>query len=142
MKIRESVLALGVFLAASATLKADELKPEASAVRPAAREAMRYEAVAQEYRVRAGQYEAGVVPINVVLQSNTRWLQASLRIGVPNAASGYDARAREIETLALRKLERGSGSQRELAEAREARLDALLKRSLDHSATAPSATAP
>ncbi len=134
MEIRIQVAILcTLFLAAPTILKADELKPESPAAPAAVRDAMRLEAAAQEFAERIDQYEAGKVPVNVVLQSNSRWLQASLIAGPPNAAVDYDHRARSIESLARRKLELGAGSRPELAQAKEARLDVILRNLLGHS---------
>ena len=88
---------------------------------------MRREAAIQEYEARIAEYKAGRSPANVALQANRRLLQALLATDSPNAAIQYDRRASEIETFAQKNLELGTGTKQEVAQAKSARLDAILK---------------
>lgn len=88
---------------------------------------VRREAATQEYEARIAELKAGRSPATVALQSNRRLLQVSLAADSPNAAIQYDRRAYEIETIAMKNLQLGTGTEREVAQAKAARLDAILK---------------
>jgi hypothetical protein len=88
---------------------------------------VRREAATKEYASRIAEFEAGKSPVNVVIQSNNRLLHASLCTGAPNAAVEYDRRASRIEGFAQKNLDLGVGTIQEVALAKSARLDAMLK---------------
>lgn len=87
----------------------------------------RRDAVTQEYEARVVEFKAGRSPVNVVLQANQKLLRSSLAADSPNAAINYDRRAAEIEAFAQKRLELGVGVKQEVAQARFARLDNLIK---------------
>ena len=88
---------------------------------------MTREAATQEYEARIAEFKAGRSPANVVLQANRKLLHASLATDSPNAAIEYDRRASAIEAFAQKNLELRTGTRQELAQAKSARLDAMLK---------------
>ena len=67
------------------------------------------------------------MPASVVLRANRKLLYASLMTDASNAALEYDRRASEIEAFAIRNLELGTATQQDVAQAKSARLDAMLK---------------
>ena len=93
----------------------------------------RLQAATKEFAARIAEYRGGRSPINVVLQSNQRLLKAALDAHVPNAGIAYDRRAEEVEALAQHMLSIGSGTGKELTQAKENRLDAMLRNSIGSS---------
>ena len=88
------------------------------------------EAARQEYQARIAEYKAGRNPTNVVIQANMKLLRASFATNTPHAALDYEDRAAEIETITEANWQSGLGTDTELSQAKAARLDELLKRSL------------
>lgn len=93
----------------------------------------RREALTQEYKARISEFKLGRTPANVVLQASRRLLQASLDSNSPNAAIEYDRRASEVESMAQKNLELGTGTRQDVAQAKSSRLAAILKDLLSHS---------
>ena len=93
----------------------------------------RHELATQAYAAGITELRNGRTSAHPVIQWNKRLLQASLDTSAPDSGISYDQRAAEIESLAQVNLENRTGTQRDLAEAKAARLDAILKRLLNPS---------
>jgi len=75
-------------------------------------------------------YQSGRGSVGKVINANKRLFTASLHDqnnSTGNASVEYDARASEIEQMALRALKMGTGTENELKQAQAARLDAMLR---------------
>lgn len=76
------------------------------------------------------EYQSGRCQIGGVINANKRLLTASLHnmnSTTGNASTEYDVRAADIEQMAVRALELGTGTEVELKQAQAARLDAMLR---------------
>ncbi|TWT50640.1 hypothetical protein Pla22_33830 [Rubripirellula amarantea] len=79
-----------------------------------------------EYSARLAEFKDGRSPADVSIRANKRLLRAALMASSPNAISDYDQRASLIESIAEENLKLRTSTQRDVKQAKAARLSTLL----------------
>lgn len=146
-KLATAVLA--AFLLATSVATAEECDTDVVARRKSAAQLQRtneqrQRLAGEEFEARLALYSGGRESVNVAIQSSLRLLHATISVDPTDAGSAaiaYDKRAAAIEAVAAERANqrgaakygrhRASDPQEDLKQARQARLNALLKEMVD-----------